>query len=197
MTKKFVFIFAIICIIVFFIFYYISGEFGNNKFRKQNEFVEDIFEKLEKYEANIDVIIKSNKNENIYNMIQIVDKDYSKLILNSPESINGLVLEINKDVLRISNRNIEMEKIFEKYKASNDNLLFLNTFIKEFNNNKSTIYEENGEILIELLLNNDNTYIKSKVLYLDKETKLPKRLIIKDNAQNINTSIIYNDIKIK
>ncbi len=197
MTKKFVFIFAIICIIVFFIFYYISGEFGNNKFRKQNEFVEDIFEKLEKYEANIDVIIKSNKNENIYNMIQIVDKDYSKLILNSPKSINGLVLEINKDVLRISNRNIEMEKIFEKYKASNDNLLFLNTFIKEFNNNKSTIYEENGEILIELLLNNDNTYIKSKVLYLDKETKLPKRLIIKDNAQNINTSIIYNDIKIK
>ena len=129
-------------------------------------------------------------------MIQVVDKDYSKLILNSPESINGLVLEINKDVLRISNRNIEMEKIFEKYKASNDNLL-LNTFIKEFNNNKSTIYEENGEILIELLLNNDNTYIKSKVLYLDKETKLPKRLIIKDNAQNINTSIIYNDIKIK
>lgn len=197
MNKKVVFIFAIICIIVSFIFYYIFFKNGNNKNRNQNEFVEDILDDLEKYEANIDVIIKSNKNETKYNMIQIVDKNYSELILNSPENINGLILEIRDDNLRISNKNINMEKVFENYKNTFNNLLFLSSFIKEFHNNESTIYEENGEILIDILLKNGNTYAKSKVLYIDKEKKLPKKLIIKDEDQNINTSIIYNDIKIK
>lgn len=197
MNKKAVFIFAVICIIVFFIFYYIFCLFGNNKDRNQNEFVEDILKKLECYEANIDVIIRSNKNENRYNMQQIVDKDYSKLILNTPDNVKGLILEINNKTLRVSNRKIEMEKIFENYKFINDNLLFLSTFIEDYKDNKSTIYEENGEIFIEILLKHNNTYIKSKTLYLDKQTNMPNRLIIKDEAQNINTSIIYNDIKIK
>ncbi len=197
MNKKIVFIFAIICIFVFLIFYYIFLINGNNKIRNQNEFVEDILGDLKKYEANVDILIRSNKNENIYNMQQVVDEDYSKFIINSPENIKGLTIEINNRNLRVTNKNIEMEKIFENYNSVVNNSLFLNAFIKEFENNESTVYEENGEILIEIFLKNENTYIKSKVLYLDKENKMPKKLIIKDYAQNINTSIIYNDIKIK
>lgn len=197
MNKKIVFIFAVICISVFLIFYYIFWINGNNKFRNQNEFVEDVFEKLESYEANIDVTIKSNKNENLYNMIQIVDEDYSKVILNSPENVKGLTLEIKDGNLIISNESTNFIKEFKNYKSVVNNSLFLSSFIKDFENSESTVYEENGEILIEILLENENTYIKSKVLYLDKEKKLPKKLIIKDNTQNINTSIIYNDIKIK
>ena len=197
MNKKIVFIFAIICIFVFLIFYYIFLINGNNKIRNQNEFVEDILGDLKKYDANVDILIRSNKNENIYNMQQVVDEDYSKFIINSPENIKGLTIEINNRNLRVTNKNIEMEKIFENYNSVVNNSLFLNAFIKEFENNESTVYEENGEILIEIFLKNENTYIKSKVLYLDKENKMPKKLIIKDYAQNINTSIIYNDIKIK
>lgn len=197
MNKKIVFIFAIICITVFLIFNYIFLRSGNNKLRNQNEFVEDIFEKLESYEANVDVTIKSNKNENLYNMIQIVDEDYSKVILNSPENVKGLTLEIKDGNLIISNESVNFIKEFKNYKSVVNNSLFLSSFIEDFEDNESTIYEENGEILIEILLENENTYIKSKVLYLDKEKKLPKKLIIKDNTQNINTSIIYNDIKIK
>ena len=63
MKKKIVFIFAIICIILFIIFYYIFYISGNNIIRNQNEFVEDVFKKLERYEAEIKVKIKSNKNE--------------------------------------------------------------------------------------------------------------------------------------
>lgn len=197
MNKKIVFIFAIICIIVFIIFYYIFFISGNNKVRNQNEFVEDIFEDLEKYEANIDVTIKSNKNENTYNMLQIVDEEYSKVVVNTPENVEGLTIEINNGNLRISNKNIDMEKIFENYKSIVNNSLFLNSFIKDYENNKSTIYEKDGEIIIEIMIENKNTYVKSKELYLDKAKKVPKKLIIKDNTQNINTSIIYNDIKIK
>ncbi|MBR3832306.1 MAG: hypothetical protein IKJ72_01600 [Mycoplasmataceae bacterium] len=93
MNKKIVFIFAIICIIVFFIFYYIFCISGNNIIRNQNELPEDIFNKLEKYEANIDVNVISNKNENVYNMQQIVDENISKIIVNSPRNAKGLEIE--------------------------------------------------------------------------------------------------------
>ena len=52
-------------------------------------------------------------------------------------------------------------------------------------------------IILKVNTNNQNTYKKIKELYIDKEKNLPTKLVIKDDAQNINTSIIYNDIKIK
>ena len=53
-------------------------------------------------------------------------------------------------------------------------------------------------VIIKLTIsNNPNTYIKNKTLYLEQDTYLPIKLIIEDDSQNIYTSIIYNDIKIK
>lgn len=198
MNKKIVFIFAIICIILFFILYYIFCISGNNIIRNQNEFVEDIFEDLEKYEARLQVTITSNKNENVYDMYQIVDEEYSKLIINSPENVKGLEIEMKDDNLKIINGKTNMEKIYENYKTSINNSLFINSFIEEYKNNLVEILENENEIIVKINLDKDNhTYIKSKELYLDKKTKLPKKLIIKDNVQKINTSIIYNDIIIK
>lgn len=198
MNKKIVFIFAVICITIFLIFYYIFCISGNNIIRNQNEFVEDIFEDLEKYEANIEVTVKSNKNENKYNMYQVVDNENSKLIVNSPENVNGLIIEIKDGQLKISNNKVNMEKIYENYKTIINNALFLNSFIEDYENNEVEMYENDEEIIIKININNNtNTYIKSKELYIDKTSKLPKKLIIKGNTQNINTSIIYNDIKIK
>ena len=59
-----------------------------------------------------------------------------------------------------------------------------------------TVTPETDNSIVKIEKNN-NTYIKFKELYLDKETGLPRKLLIKDNNQKINTSIIYNDIKIK
>ncbi|MBR3832305.1 MAG: hypothetical protein IKJ72_01595 [Mycoplasmataceae bacterium] len=79
-----------------------------------------------------------------------------------------------------------------------NNSLFLTTFIEEYKNNDAEILENDEEIIIKMYLDkNNNTYIKSKELYINKKTKLPTKLIIKDNNQKVNTSIIYNDIKIK
>ena len=44
---------------------------------------------------------------------------------------------------------------------------------------------------------NEDTYIKFKELYINKESEIPTKLIIKDNNQSIKTSIIYTDMKIK
>ena len=198
MNKKIVFIFAIICIIIFSIFYYIFCISGNNMIRNKDEFVEDILENFEKYEANIDVTIVSNKNENKYNMKQIVDGENSKLIINSPENVKGLEIEIRDDNLKITNEKTNMKKVYENYKSVINSSLFINSFIEEFIEFPTQIQENEKEIVVKVDLGTkNNTYTKFKELYLDKETKLPKKLIIKDNKQKINTSIIYNDIRIK
>lgn len=196
MKKKIVFIFAIICIILFSIFYYIFYISGNNIIRNQNEFVEDVFKKLESYEAEIKVNIISNKNENLYDIYQIENKEYSKLVINYPENVKGLEIELKNDCLKIRNEKNNMEKIYENYKNGVNNSLFLNTFIKEYKESNSDILETEEELIIRINLDNNN-YIKSKELYLNKDTGLPIKLLIKDNTKKTNTSIIYNDIKIK
>ena len=198
MNKKMMFVFGIICIIIFIILNYILRRSGNNIIRNKSEFVEDVFEKLEYYEADIDVIIISNKNENRYNMKQIVAGKDSKIIINSPENVNGLEIEIKDNNLKISNNNTNMKKVYENYKNLINNSLFISSFIKEFKEFPSQIDEYENEIVVKINLENEeNTYIKSKELYLNKEIGMPSKLLIKDNNQKINTSIIYNDIKIK
>jgi len=194
--KKNMFIFVLICITVFFVFYYIFCVLGNNKHRNQNEIVDDILNNIKKYEANISVTAKSNKNESYYTMKQEVEGNNSKLIINTPENIKDMTIEINNNVLKITNTRINMEKIYNDYEFVLNNNLFLNTFIEDYKKSDSKAYEQNDEIILETKLNN-NTYVKFKELHLDKITGNPKELIIKDNTQKTCIRIIYNDIKIK
>ncbi len=195
-AKKIMFIFVLICITVFFIFYYIFSVLGNNKSRNQNEIVDDILNNIKKYEANISVTVKSNKNESYYTMKQEVEGNNSKLIINTPENIKDMTIEINNNVLKITNTRINMEKIYNDYEFVLNNNLFLNNFIEDYKKNDSKAYEQKDEIILETKLNN-NTYVKFKELHLDKITGIPKELIIKDNTKKTCISIIYNDIKIK
>ncbi len=198
MKKKIMFIFVLICIIVFFILYYIFLILGNNIFRNKNEFVEKIFKSLENYEAEIDVIVVSNKNQNIYSMSQTVNNETSKVVINSPENVKGLIIEQKNDELFIRNTRIDMEKRYSNYELSDENNLFIGSFVKDYQKNCSEIIESDYELIIKVeMKDSENTYLQSKELYIDKIKKIPTKLIIKDNAKKINTSIIYNDIKIK
>lgn len=197
-VKKILLIFVLICIILFLIFYYIFCVLGNNKNINQDEIVDNILENLEEYEANVDILVISNKTQNNYNMNQIVEKNSSKFIVNSPDSIKGMTVEANNNTLKITNTKINMEKIYEKYEEVLNNNLFLNTFINDYKNNESKKYEKDDEIILETeLKNNLNTYIKYKELHLNKNTKIPTELLIKDNTKKTCISIKYNDIKIK
>lgn len=196
--KKLMFVFVFICISIFFIIYYIFSSFGNNKFRNQNEIVDNILNSFNNYEANILVTITTNKNENNYEMFQEVSEKNSKTIINSPENIKDMIIEINDNTLKITNTKINMEKIYEEYDGILNNNLFLNKFAKDCENNNFKFYEKNEKIILETILNNNSsTYIKYKELYLDKKTNLPTELIMKDNTKKACIRIIYNDIKIK
>lgn len=197
-SNKKVFIFVLICIIIFSIFYYIFCILGNNKNRNQNEIVDNILKKLENYEADVTVSVMTNKNETIYNMKQIYNKNKSKTIINSPENIKGMVIENTNNTLKITNPIINMEKVYEDYDFILNNDLFLNVFINDYKNNSSEIHEQDNELILSIKLNNKtSTYIKYKELYLNKETKLPLKLEMKDDSQKTKICIIYNDIKIK
>ena len=58
-------------------------------------------------------------------------------------------------------------------------------------------YENNEELIIEVELNNTNTYSKYKQLHFNLQSNLPTELLIKDNTKKTSIRIIYNDIKIK
>lgn len=197
-SKKLLFIFVFICITIFFIFYYNFFILGNNINRSQEEIVDNIINKMNEYEANIEVKVISNKNQNCYRMYQNVNSEKSILRINAPDNISGLVIENNKNKLIIRNTKLNMQKLYEDYEFVLNNSLFLDVFVEDYKNNNSKIYEENNEFILEINLENSkSTYVKYKELHVDKKTGKPKELIIRDNTKKVNISIIYNDIKIK
>lgn len=197
-SKKLLLIFVLICITIFFVFYYNFFILGNNINRSQDEIVDNIINKTNEYEANIDVKVISNKNENDYKMYQIVNDEKSIQIVDEPENIKGLEIENISNKLIIRNTKLNMEKIYDQYEFLLNNSLFLNVFIEDYKKNTSKIYEENDELIFEVKLDSSkSTYIKYKELHVDKISGVPRQLIIKDNTKKTCISIIYNDIKIK
>lgn len=197
-SKKLLLIFVLICITIFFVFYYNFFILGNNINRSQDEIVDNIINKTNEYEANIDVKVISNKNENDYKMYQIVNDEKSIQIVDGPENIKGLEIENISNKLIIRNTKLNMEKIYDQYEFLLNNSLFLNVFIEDYKKNTSKIYEENDELIFEVKLDSSkSTYIKYKELHVDKILGVPRQLIIKDNTKKTCISIIYNDIKIK
>ncbi len=197
-SKKLMLIFVSICITIFFIFYYNFFILGNNINRSQEEIVDNIINKVNEYEANIEVKVVSNKNENYYKMYQIVNNEKNVQIINEPENIKGLEIENISNKLIIRNTKLNMKKIYDQYEFLLNNSLFLNVFINDYKNNTSKVYIENDELIFEVELDSSkSTYIKYKELHVDKISGVPRQLIIKDNTKKTYISIIYNDIKIK
>lgn len=196
-NKKIVFIFATICILIFLFIYYIFGILGNNKNRSQEEIVESLLNEICSYEANITVEVFSNKNENTYEIYQEVEEDKSKSVVKSPEEIEDLTIENEEGKLKISNTRLEMEKVYQGYEEIFNNNLFLNTFSKDCRENDFNFYEEDKELILEVKLNNSNTYAKYKELHFNLQSNVPTELLIKDNNKKTSIRIVYNDIKIK
>lgn len=197
--KYFVCISCLILLIIFFIFYYKNSRNGNNIISKsQDEIIEYILNDFKEYIATIEVTVTSNRNENIYSIRQEVTENLSVEEVLSPESINGLKIQLEGNSLKVSNTELQLEKIYNNYETLLNNSLFLNVFIEDYKTNESKNYEENGKIILETSLeNNSSTYIKYKKLYVDKETGKPTKLEIKDNTKKTRICIIYNDIEIK
>ena len=153
---------------------------------------------MKEYKAELEVIVISNKTENVYKIKQEETLEKSMQEVVEPENLKGLKIESEGKKLKILNTNLNLEKVYTDFEPMVNNSLFLSVFIKDYKLNTSKNYELEDEIILEVTLDNtNNTYAKYKELYINKNTKKIEKLIIKDNTKKVRVCIKYNDIEIK
>lgn len=190
---KKVFIFVLICITVFCVFYYIFQKKGNNKISKNEKRIEDVLNSFYNYEAEVETVVYSNKTERKYNMKQEVKENISRCIIEDPK----MIIEKSKNIIKITNSVLNVEKVYENLSDITNNYFFLNTFSNDCMENGFEMEERDGKIFIKTkLINNYNTYVKEKELEINRENLKPEKLVIKDNTQNLRVCIKYNNVVI-
>ena len=107
-----------------------------------------------------------------------------------PESIKGIKTTYNNGSLKIQSDKLNITKTYSDYKNLENNDLWLSSFIEEFKTtNEKSIEENNGKMM---KIKNKK---KQKVLYLDKKTGKPTKLVIYDDNKKEEINIIYNEIE--
>lgn len=198
-NKKIFFIILLILVIILGILIYkkvIKKNKNGNNMNSQE--IVDYILNIKKYKSNILVQVNSNKNSNKY----ILDQEYNEngesiQEVIEPNNISGVKI-IRKDKnLKIENSKLNLSTIFDNYQGIGENYLDLNTFIEDYKKNEKSEFEENEEeIIMKTKSNNKNKYTENKILYINKEKRIPTKLIIEDNNQKATINIQYNKIEI-
>ena len=148
---------------------YKTKKTGNNINKSTSDLLEYILN-ISSYEATAKVTINSNKTSNEYVIKQYYLKPiYSKQIIKEPQSIENLEILHNGKDLSIKNTNLGLSKIYQNYNYINENILWLNYFLDNCNENGYQIEENNEEIIIKNEVKKDklkgNLYINKKDTY--------------------------------
>lgn len=197
-NKKIFYIMILVVIILLGIIIYKNvikkSKNGNNI--SSQEIVDYILNKTT-YTAKISVQVNSNKNTNKYILNQKFNSENESIQeVIEPSNIAGVKIIKKDGNLKIENTTLNLSKIFENYKGLGENCLDLNTFIDDYKKNEKSNFEENDkEIIMKTKSSNRNKYTENKILYINKEIKLPTKLIIEDNNQNMTINIQYNEIE--
>ena len=200
MKKKLFFsIFTILVIIIIVIFIknnYKNFKIGNNESNKSVKQIEEYILNLKKYEATLDVSIKSNKNQNKYLLHQVFNKSTeSKQTVLKPENIEGTEIIYSNGNLKISSTIFNLSKMYSNYPYLSDNVLWLSSFCDKYLNNqdKTSIYEEHEYVVMQVNSGVDSPFCVWK-LYLEKGSGKPKKMVVQDNNKNDIIYILYTEI---
>ena len=191
-------IFIAIIIVILIVFFKNETKIFKNGNNMSSQEIVDYFLNISSYKATITVEVHSNKNFNKYIIKQeYINSKYSMQEVVEPSNIQGVKITKDDSGLKIEYTNLNLSTIFENYEYIADNCLDLSSFIHNYtSNNKSNYKEENGQIIMTTQNINDNKYTKHQTLYIDKNTKKPTKLEIKDYNQNATINIIYNEVEI-
>ena len=198
MKKNIIFLITIIFFLIILIsIFYISmskkSKIGHTN--NSQEIIENILN-ISSYEAIINVKVISNKNENNY----IIKQKYNSNNFNSqeviePKNIEGTKIIKKENKLTIQNSRLNLSTIFENYQYISSNYLDLISFIKDYQKENKSKYEENENEII-MYTNSDLDKTCKKRLYINKKTNLPTKLEIEwDNKKN-KVYILYNEVKV-
>ena len=169
--------------------YYNSEKIGNNISIKE---IEKTILNINSYKAEIEVTIKSNKNENKYKLYQEVKdgKEMQKVI--EPEILKGTEIIYENGNLQIKNTQINASKIYTNYPYIAKNELFLSDFLKNFNesSNKEIKKEENKIVFI---LRNGKIYNQEQILTIEKNNSINNENKPQNTNQNDNENKPQNN----
>ncbi|MBR2703973.1 MAG: hypothetical protein IKE91_00705 [Clostridia bacterium] len=199
MKKRFLLVFLFIFVIIFILIFvknnYKKIQFGNNKNNKSVEKIEEYILNISSYKTTMEVTVTSNKNENKYLIKQEHNNDKNIQIIEEPETIKGVEIIENEGKVEVKNSNLNLSQIYNEYPYISENILWLNSFINLYKNekNSSKIYELNDEIIMELN-NKNNKYFSNIKLFIDRKSGNPKRMIVQDNNQKNKIYILYKEI---
>ena len=200
--KKKVFITIIFFTIFFLIFYlifnYKSLKNGNNNIRiKNEEDVNDYILNISNYEAKIEVIVKSNKNENKYIINQKCMDNYSYQEMEYENNKKIIIVHKDNKVI-IRNTSLKLEKIYESWEFLIENNLFLTTFVENFKetDEKEILVNENYYVVNLKLKNISDKNVAYKSLYINKNNGKIEKLEIYDINKNRTIYILYKEITI-
>lgn len=190
----------VIFISIFFKINYKKINTGNNILNKTLDEVQEYICNINSYEATMEVTINSNKNTNKYKIKQTHDENEDIQEILEPENVKGIKIIYKDNTLQIINTNLNLTKIYNNYPYIESNNLWLNDFLEEYkqadNENKEAT-ENDEEVVLKLEVQNEDSNIKYKELYLDKKTGNPTKLLIQDNNKNTVIYILYSEITIK
>lgn len=208
LNKKFIIVSMIAVLIVTAIILYFffknankNLNIGNNLSNKTLQEVEEYILNISSYEAEIEVSVESNKNKTKYIISQnYVSPNIEKQIVKEPSNIQGLETIYDGKKLTIHNSKLNLTTIYENYPYLTDNFLWLHSFIEDYRNakangEKTKLYEENNQIIMEVELSNTNQYVASKKLVIDKITGTIQKLVVQDKNQKNLVYILYNEMK--
>ncbi len=205
--KKIIIIVSIVLILIIFLCffikkYYKNQKVGNNMSNKNIEEIEEYILNISSYWAKMEITVESNKNTNQYVIEQTYQKGkISKQTVLEPSNIAGIQIIYEQGTLTINNTKLNLTSVYKNYEYLTQNCLWLDSFIQDYiankPNNKTSITEENDIITMETMTQNQNNkYIYEKELYIDKKTGKPTKLLIKDiNKKNL-IYISYNEMTV-
>lgn len=207
-NKKIIFISIIVLVVVSIVIIFLlktnykNKNFGNNMSNKNLEEIEKYILDISSYTAKMDVTVESNKNTNKYVIKQTYEKNKkSKQKILEPSNIEGLEIIYEDNKLTINNAKNNLKTMYKNYPNLMENCLWINSFIEDYkvekNEGKASIKEENGKVIMMTKTRNENNrYIYSKELYINKEEGKIEKLIVQDiNKKNL-IYILYNEITV-
>lgn len=172
---------------------------GNNMSNKSADEIKEYILNISSYEAEVEINVISNKNQNKYKAKQQFVKEdnlYKQEII-EPENIKGVIFSYDGKNLKLENTKLGLNKIYEDYKYIGSNDLSLIQFVNDYNDvEEKSFQEKDGNVILELKIKNGNKYRTYKKLYVDKQRGVPTKMEIQDISQNIIIYILYNEIKI-
>ena len=150
MKKIIIVCFIIVLIVIVFLISYFfmvkNLKIGNNK--GSQEVVDNILN-MKTYEAEIEVEVKSNKNQNKYVIKQEYNGEndnYQEVL--EPSNIKGVKITKKNDELKLENTNLNLASIFENYEYLSENHLDLDSFISDYRESSYSKYKENADEII-------------------------------------------------